>query len=80
MKKYLVWIILVISVLLIGIWWLTPYNNSSPNKFLVDNDRNCPDFSTQKEAQAFFESNGGPARDPHKLDRDKDGVVCETLP
>lgn len=41
-------------------------------------DKNCSDFSTQKEAQGFFESQG--PGDPHKLDRDNDGVVCETLP
>lgn len=46
----------------------------------VGTDRDCPDFSTQREAQRFFESQGGPASDPHNLDRDKDGVVCETLP
>lgn len=43
-------------------------------------DRNCSDFSTWQEAQAFFESEGGPDSDPHRLDRDKDGVVCESLP
>lgn len=80
MKKYLVWIILVIGVLIIGLWWLISYNNLSSNKYSVTNDRDCPDFSTQKEAQIFFELNGGPARDPHKLDKDKDGVACETLP
>ena len=43
-------------------------------------DRDCPDFSTHAEAQAFFEAAGGPATDRHRLDRDKDGVACETLP
>ena len=37
----------------------------------------CSDFSTQAEAQAFFER-AGPG-DPHRLDRDNDGVACETL-
>ena len=41
-------------------------------------DKDCLDFNTQKEAQRFFESQG--PGDPHKLDRDNDGVVCETLP
>lgn len=45
----------------------------------VVGDRDCTDFKTQKEAQAFFISQGGPASDPHKLDRDKDGVACESL-
>jgi micrococcal nuclease len=42
-------------------------------------DRDCGDFSTQREAQAFFEAAGGPATDRHRLDRDRDGVVCESL-
>jgi PBP1b-binding outer membrane lipoprotein LpoB len=41
-------------------------------------DRDCSDFSTQREAQAFFDSAG--SGDPHGLDRDKDGRVCETSP
>jgi hypothetical protein len=42
-------------------------------------DRDCGDFATQAEAQAFFESQGGPAQDPHGLDGDGDGVVCASL-
>lgn len=42
-------------------------------------DRDCGDFNTQAEAQAFFEASG--PGDPHRLDgRDQDGVVCESLP
>ncbi|WP_347861679.1 thermonuclease family protein [Salimicrobium sp. PL1-032A] len=44
-------------------------------------DRDCSDFETQEEAQDFFEQQGGPSRDLHRLDgRDQDGVVCESLP
>lgn len=43
-------------------------------------DKDCSDFSTQREAQSFFEANGGPSNDPHNLDRDGDGRVCESLP
>ena len=43
-------------------------------------DRNCDDFATQAEAQAFFLSEGGPANDPHGLDADNDGIACESLP
>ena len=45
-----------------------------------EDDRNCSDFSTWQEAQGFFESEGGPASDPHRLDGDGDGVACESLP
>jgi endonuclease YncB( thermonuclease family) len=43
-------------------------------------DRDCADFATQAEAQAFFVAAGGPERDPHRLDGDNDGVACEDLP
>ncbi len=39
-------------------------------------DMDCPDFATQPEAQAFYEANG--PGDPHRLDRDGDGVGCES--
>jgi hypothetical protein len=42
--------------------------------------RDCSGFATQVEAQAFYEAQGGPARDPHGLDGDRDGVACELLP
>ncbi|MBU3925078.1 thermonuclease family protein [Patescibacteria group bacterium] len=41
---------------------------------------NCSDFSTHAEAQAAFEACGGAANDIHRLDSDKDGLVCESLP
>lgn len=44
-----------------------------------EDDRDCADFTTQAEAQEFFESEGGPDEDPHGLDRDEDGRVCESL-
>lgn len=46
-----------------------------------DGDRDCSDFSSQQEAQRFFEAEGGPAQDPHGLDgNDNDGLACESLP
>lgn len=43
-------------------------------------DRDCGNFSTHKEAQAFFEAAGGVDYDPHRLDGDNDGIACESLP
>lgn len=43
-------------------------------------DKDCRDFNTQAEAQAFFISHGGPSSDPHRLDSDHDGRACENLP
>ena len=42
-------------------------------------DRDCGDFSSQAEAQRFFEDEGGPSSDYHGLDRDKDGIACESI-
>jgi len=41
-------------------------------------DRDCGEFANQAEAQAFYVAAGGPARDPHRLDRDGDGIACES--
>ncbi len=44
-------------------------------------DKNCSDFSTQAEAQAWFNGHGGSAsNDVAGLDADHDGVACESLP
>ena len=42
-------------------------------------DRDCRHFSSQREAQEFFIAAGGPERDPHRLDADKDRMACEAL-
>lgn len=59
-------------------------NNKSTNpnggSKSLEGDRDCSDFKTQKDAQDFFVSQGGPTSDPHKLDADRDGTVCESLP
>ena len=41
-------------------------------------DYNCSDFTTQVEAQKFFEKVGN--NDLYALDGDDDGVACESLP
>ena len=40
---------------------------------------NCADFSTQPEAQRFFDRAGGVGHDTNRLDGDNDGVACEDL-
>ena len=42
-------------------------------------DRNCSDFDTWEDAQAFYLAAGGPDRNPHRLDADRDGTACEAL-
>jgi hypothetical protein len=41
---------------------------------------NCDDFETQPEAQRFFETSGGIEGDVNRLDGNKDGVACQSLP
>jgi len=42
-------------------------------------DKDCSDFNTWREAQRFYKRHGGPQRDPHRLDADRDGIACESL-
>ena len=41
---------------------------------------NCSEFATHAEAQVAFEKCGGVNNDVHRLDADKDGLACESLP
>ena len=43
-------------------------------------DRDCGDFDTWAQAQDFYEAAGGPDEDPHRLDGDRDGIACVSLP
>jgi hypothetical protein len=43
----------------------------------VQKDCNCRDFKTQAQAQAVLDAF---PNDPHKLDKNKDGRACESLP
>lgn len=70
-----------------GLWSSCPNNiipsAQKPNNQITqqpENDRDCSDFKTQNEAQLFYEANGGPQSDSHRLDVDKDGIACEGLP
>lgn len=44
-------------------------------------DKDCKDFATHAEAQAYFEGKGGSqTNNVDKLDADRDGIACESLP
>jgi len=51
--------------------------NSSQSRPAAEQDYDCSDFRTQAEAQRVLNSRPG---DPYKLDSDKDGQGCESLP
>jgi endonuclease YncB( thermonuclease family) len=50
---------------------------SDPLPSCAASDCDCSDFETQIEAQRVLESEKG---DPHNLDRNGDGIACESLP
>jgi len=56
----------------------TDYSTTRTNLPTGKADKDCTDFVTHAKAQAFFESEG--PSDLHGLDRDGDGVACESLP
>ncbi|MEJ2865338.1 excalibur calcium-binding domain-containing protein [Actinomycetospora flava] len=44
-------------------------------------DKNCSDFTSQPQAQAYFTANGGSAiNNVNNLDADHDGMACDTHP
>ena len=51
-------------------------NADSPPPFV---DRDCTNFTRHSEAQRFFITQGGPDKDPHRLDANHNGVACEAL-
>ncbi|MFD1416274.1 excalibur calcium-binding domain-containing protein [Oceanobacillus jeddahense] len=53
------------------------YTSEEGGMDITTGDKNCSDFASQSEAQAFFEQ-AGPG-DPHDLDRDNDGLACEAI-
>ena len=58
----------------------TSSSDSAGSYITTEIDRDCSDFATHAQAQAFFESEGGPLNDYHGLDKNKDGIACESLP
>jgi len=54
-----------------------PLPAPTSSRWHADGDRDCADFRSQAEAQAFFSRAG--AGDPHHLDGDGDGIACEGL-
>lgn len=60
----------------------TPTTTPTPSSgyACLSDTYNCTNFKTHGEAQAVYESCGGVSNDVHRLDADKDGEACESLP
>ena len=65
-----------------GLWSPKTCNGVNPPNSYAKGDKDCSDFRTQAEAQAYFDAHGGSATNNFdNLDGpDHDGRVCETLP
>ena len=55
----------------------TPQPQGSPAAPSSNRDYDRSDFSSRAEAQRVLDSTPG---DPHRLDGDRDGIACESLP
>jgi micrococcal nuclease len=66
----------------LGLWSPRTCNGVNPPNASARGDKDCSDFRTHAEAQAYFDSHGGSAtNNVDNLDgSDHDGRVCETLP
>jgi Excalibur calcium-binding domain len=72
MRVFLVGFAIVLASLTVALGEFAPAARAA--------DRDCADFSSQRAAQDYFISKGGPASDPDRLDADHDGVACESNP
>src|SRR5829696_1495298 len=64
---------LLIAVLVLAL-------SAAPAALAQDGDKDCADFASQAEAQAYFEANGGsPTNNVDNLDADHDGQACESF-
>ena len=85
MNKILIWALSVLILIVIGVFVFfmlvtdeegvsveTEYGCES-------NIYNCNDFETQGEAQTVYEECGGLENDIHQLDKDGNGLACESL-
>jgi hypothetical protein len=59
---------------------LSPTTGQGPGYQCRRNAYNCRDFRTRAQAQAAYLACGGRSNDVHRLDEDRDGLACESLP
>jgi hypothetical protein len=74
MIKLLLTLLLLLNLLITPVSAEENKKTEPPLPECVKTDCDCKDFNTQQEAQRVLDAFAG---DPHKLDRDKDGIACE---
>lgn len=82
-SKVILWIIIgivILAIIVAAIIIFSSKGNEPTAEYFCDKDRyNCDDFVTQEQAQSVFDSCGGIDNDIHGLDRDSNGLACESL-
>jgi len=85
MNKILIWALGVLALIVIAVFVFFILATDEPEikedlKYDCEsNTYNCDDFQTQSEAQIVFEECGGIDNDIHQLDKDGNGLACESL-
>ena len=77
-RKTRTWLSLLPGAAALGLLLLGSFTSASAQE-----QRDCADFATQEEAQAFYDDHedDDPSNpDPFELDTDNDGTACEGLP
>jgi len=85
MNKILIWALGILILIIIGVFVFFILI-SDEKEIIVDsryncesNTYNCDDFETQSEAQTIYKECGGVNNDIHQLDKDGNGLACESL-
>ena len=84
MNKILIWTLAILILIVIGVlvFFLLISDDKEINVETgfncESNTYNCDDFLTQEEAQTVYEE-CGIGNDIHQLDRDGNGLACESL-
>ncbi len=86
-SKFKTAIIVVLIILILAIIGLVVYfliRANAPADFVPGqscdmNTYNCGDFQSQEGAQSMFDLCGGVENDIHGLDKDGNGIACESL-
>jgi len=74
-------IILILAIIGFVVYILFPRNAvvDHPGWDCSSNVYNCDDYEFQEQAQIVFDGCGGVENDVHGLDKDGNGVACESL-
>jgi len=83
MNKILIWALAILVLIVIGVFVFFIFISDEKEVTgetgfnCESNTYNCDDFLTQSEAQEVYEECG--IGDIHQLDRDGNGLACESL-